>query len=507
MGVILKRFEALSTDKFLSIRWKVFFLLTISFSILFVSVFVLFYKISIDLARENLFAELLEVAHYAAEGIDGDLHQALYEDPEYDPSEIWPLGMTDERYWKIAQWLYSVHRSNPRALLYTYVSPEPGKVEFIVSMGPLMDPIIGAHFGELYIPQHPSVILDGLTRETLSKNVVTDKWGSWVSCFVPIYNSKNKIVAAVGVDYKADTILEIQNRLKKVFIPVFFSVYLILLTFVIYLSNRITFPLISLADSAKLIGEGKPLDIKLIPRFMKDEMSILEEIIFDMGQKVQSREEELNLLTEQLHYFYQASIASWEDENNALAMNIHDGILNHLAVMSMEDAILDNPEFDNQFQELTNRIRSMMSSLRPVMLNYGLWFVLEEYVEECSNRIGIESTIQLDLPFSDVRFDQKTEEHLFRIIQQACENALRHSKAQSIKIDGLIAAKQIKVIIEDDGIGLSIDRLDLNSLLKQGHFGLASMFERASLIGANLDVISSPSQGLQVVVLWENPDD
>ncbi len=494
---------------FISIRWKMIFYLTIIFTPLFAGVFFLFYKVSTDFALENLFSELMEVAKYAAEGINGDLHHALYQDAEYDSTLEWPSGMTDERYWQIAEWLYSVHRSNPRALLYTYVSPEPGIVEFVVSMGPLMDPVIGAHFREEYIPKHPSVILDGLTKETLSERVVTDKWGSWVSGFIPIYDASGQIVAAVGVDYKADNILEIRRRLSSAFIPFSVITYIILLIFMVGISNRVAVPMISLSKSAISIGEGKtannPEKSRRIGQ-VKDEITVLDEIITEMGQKVRSREEQLTLLTKQLHHFYQASIEYRENENTALALNIHDEILSQLAVMSMDDTILDNPEFDKQFQELTNRIRRMMSSLRPVMLNYGLWLVLEEYVEECSNRIGFDSQIQLDIPLSKARFEAKTEEHLFRIVQQACENSLRHANAKSIKIDGNITSEGVNIIIEDDGIGLNIDRLDFNSLLSNGHFGLASMFERATLIGANLKIDSVKGVGTTIGVQWDNPE-
>jgi signal transduction histidine kinase len=498
--------KGLSNGVFISIRWKMIFILTIVFSVLFYIVYTLFYRVSTELALDNLYAELISVARNAADGIDGDLHQALYDDPEYDASQDWPKGMTDERYWQIAGWLNSFHISNPRAYLYTYVSPEPGTVEFVVSMGVFVEPIIGAEFGELYTPQPPSVILEGLTKETRSEKVVNDKWGSWVSGFVPIYDSSGQVVAAVGVDYMANNLIEIQNRLRQSFLPYFVGSYLILLVLVILISNQMMAPLVSLAESAKKIGDGQDFDERGRSSAFQDELTVLEAVIFDMGCKVRTREEELKSLSEQLHYFYQASITYREKENTDLALNIHDEILSLLAVMSMEDAILGNPEFNTQFQELTNRVRNMMSSLRPVMLNYGLWLALEEYVEECSSRVGLNANLQLDLPFCDSRFDVKVEEHIFRIVQQASENAIRHASASSIRIDGEINHKQIEIMVEDDGDGFRIERLDFASLLNKGHFGLASMFERASLIGSRLEIDTSLGHGTRVEICWEEPD-
>ena len=139
------------------------------------------------------------------------------------------------------------------------------------------------------------------------------------------------------------------------------------------------------------------------------------------------------------------------------------------------------------------------------MLNYGLWLALEEYVVECSNRIGLNASLQLDLPFCDACFDANIEEHIFRIVQQASENAIRHARATSIKIDGAIHQKQIEILVEDDGDGFRVEKLDFISMLNKGHFGLASMFERASLIGARLEIDTTLDQGTRVDVFWEKP--
>lgn len=278
---------------FLSIRLKMLLLFTLLFMLVFGAAFYWFYTFSTQLALDNLYLNLLAAARTAAAGIDGDMHQALYENPDYDSSLEWPKGMYDERYWEIAEWLFLVHQSNPRALLYTYVSPEPGKVEFITSMGPLMDPIIGADFAAEYWPQPPSVILDGLEKETLSTNVVVDDWGAWVSGFVPIEDSNGNIVAALGVDYEADDIVELQNTIKLAAIPAFLITLGVLLVSVIFLSNRITAPILSLSNVAQRIGEGQYEEAPVGKGRTRDEVSTLTEVFNLMVEKVRAREEKL----------------------------------------------------------------------------------------------------------------------------------------------------------------------------------------------------------------------
>ncbi|MBC8505092.1 MAG: HAMP domain-containing protein [Anaerolineales bacterium] len=278
---------------FLSIRWKMLILFTLLFTIVFAAAFYWFYTFSTQLALDNLYLNLLAAARTAAAGIDADLHQALYENPYYDESLEWPKGMHDERYWEIAEWLFLVHQSNPRALLYTYVSPEPGKVEFITSMGPLMDPIIGADYAAEYWPQPPSVILDGLEKETLSTNVVVDEWGAWVSGFIPIKDSNGEIIAALGVDYEADDIVELQNQIKFAAIPAFIITFVVLLVSVVMISNRIAAPIRSLSSVAERIGEGQYDLAKEVKARTRDEVSTLTDVFNLMVEKVRAREEKL----------------------------------------------------------------------------------------------------------------------------------------------------------------------------------------------------------------------
>jgi len=138
---------------FVSIRWKTLIVITAVFALVFSSIFYWLFYTATEIAMHQFYEYILSVGRLTAEGIDGDTHQALYADPDYDPSQAWPKGMADERYWEISQWLYTVHQSNPYVYLYTYVSPEPGVIEFVVSHGAILNPVEGAVFGHRYILQ------------------------------------------------------------------------------------------------------------------------------------------------------------------------------------------------------------------------------------------------------------------------------------------------------------------------------------------------------------------
>lgn len=491
---------------FWSIRWQTLFAYTIVFALIFFAVFYWLFNLIEKIALDNLFADLEEIPRNVAAEIDGDLHQALYEDPDYDPTLEWPRGMSAPRYWQIAHKLNDYHLSNPKTLLYTYISPEPGKVVFVVSMGPFLEPVIGARLGDEYWPQPPSVILNGLVEETVSKKIVTDSYGSWVSGFAPFYNSDEQIVGAVGVDYRADTVIEVRNRMLRLAIPSFIIAYLIVLIAVLSITNRITKPLSEISKAAERIGSGDYTIIQRENIRYRDEISTLTDVFNIMVKQVESREEKLIEFAERLHSLNQIYLDKQEEERTTLARNIHDDLLNQIAAFSMRTLSTDSDEFDEIYQGLTTRMRQMITSLRPANLWYGLWYALDEYVEEVTGRLDNEAFVFLDIQATDIRYDVKTEEHLYRIVQQACENSLRHAQAKTIRIYGSLAHDSVSLNVEDDGIGFDLEVLDFDTLLSNKHFGLAGMYERAGIIGADLEMESTPGAGMKISLQWQPED-
>jgi two-component system sensor histidine kinase DegS len=105
----------------------------------------------------------------------------------------------------------------------------------------------------------------------------------------------------------------------------------------------------------------------------------------------------------------------------------------------------------------------------------------------------------------DWRYPEVVENNLYRIVQEACENALHHAHAKRITIFGRLYQKEIDIRVEDDGIGFSSEiSLKLDHILAKKHFGLAGMYERASLIGAEISIHSTPNQGTKIQVIWSS---
>lgn len=199
---------------------------------------------------------------------------------------------------------------------------------------------------------------------------------------------------------------------------------------------------------------------------------------------------------------HHANIERHEKERFALARELHDGVLGQLAVLSMQTTSTDSPEYEEIFQLVTSRLRSMVTNLRPAMLQYGLSYALEECVDELSMQLEECPSITLNVPRSEARFESNVEEHIYRIVQQACENAIRHAHATQIRVYGNLDPENVHLTVEDDGVGFDPDKLNINTLLSEKHFGLAGMFERADLIGGNLKFNSTPGEGTRIHISW-----
>ncbi|MEW5941343.1 MAG: ATP-binding protein, partial [Chloroflexota bacterium] len=215
-----------------------------------------------------------------------------------------------------------------------------------------------------------------------------------------------------------------------------------------------------------------------------------------------------NLLhADRIRTMYQLDIDRHEQDRLRLALDLHDSVLNQLAAlrMSADDPNL-SPTFQQTYDQAAQRLREIVSDLRPPMLNYGLRLALEELVQDLMERGGNGAKVTLVMYSADERYPQNVETHLFRIIQEACENALRHANATRVVVSARLEPKHISLSIEDDGRGFALgERLELDDLLVNKHFGLAGMVERASLIGARASIRSGPQRGTRIEVVWTAP--
>lgn len=307
--------------RYLSLRFKLLIGFTLVFTLTFAGAYYWFYTFATNEALDRITEDLVNTMQAAADGIDGDELQRLYE--EGTPRED---GYTDDpRYWDQVGWLGTVHEIEPRAALYTYLAGEaPGELVFITSSGAVADPQFGAVFRESWIPDDPVAVasnlagLEATTLQTTGRAGCTygtegcklvpygDQWGQWVSAFTPVTNAEGDTVAALGIDFQADYVGQVQSSIRSRTLLAFGVTYTILFLLVYFFSSVVTRPIKALTAVAEQIGEGEyegtheKLASISSPRLFADEVSVLSQVFELMVGKVYQREQKLRQQVEEL---------------------------------------------------------------------------------------------------------------------------------------------------------------------------------------------------------------
>ncbi|MEJ2757804.1 MAG: hypothetical protein P8046_04905 [Anaerolineales bacterium] len=205
--------------------------------------------------------------------------------------------------------------------------------------------------------------------------------------------------------------------------------------------------------------------------------------------------------TARLRALYQANIHRNEQERASLSRDLHDETLNQIALLQRE---YSDPQLGESLNQITASLREVIQGLRPEMLSFGLINALEDMADSLNERSTTPPiTVNLDGPALPLKGLQEIELHIFRIVQQACENAIHHASASAITIQGTVNAGLIDILVSDDGAGIEdASSLNLTVLINQQNYGLASMYERADLIKAAINITSRLGEGTQVQIIW-----
>lgn len=244
-----------------------------------------------------------------------------------------------------------------------------------------------------------------------------------------------------------------------------------------------------------LLGKHDPDDI-----YTSREITLLENIARQTAMAMINIEQ-----AEQLQAFYRTDIQRHEAERTRLAQTLHDEILNQAAIAynCVETSALSE-RFEREYALLKEQIRRMIGDLRPATLRWGLHIALEELVDNLNERSNGRPLFEFSIPYSQEHYGEQCEDQLYRIVQQASENALRHAQATRVQIAGHLDQTGVVISIQDDGVGFDPGEMEFSRLLERKHYGLIGMYERARLIGAEVVVNSHIGNGAQIHVNWAN---
>jgi signal transduction histidine kinase len=118
---------------------------------------------------------------------------------------------------------------------------------------------------------------------------------------------------------------------------------------------------------------------------------------------------------------------------------------------------------------------------------------LASYVQNWSTRTGIAVEF-VSAGIEDARLPPVLETTVYRIVQEAMNNVLKHASAQTVSVSVERRGGHVLAIVEDDGVGFDLEQASATTT----HIGLASMRERAAIAGGELTIESQPGTGTTV---------
>jgi signal transduction histidine kinase len=194
-----------------------------------------------------------------------------------------------------------------------------------------------------------------------------------------------------------------------------------------------------------------------------------------------------------------------EQEKSALSRELHDELGGLLVAARMDLSWLQqrlptsDPGIEQRFRRIQESLnagidlkRRVVEDLRPTLLdNMGLFAALRWQLRETCRRKGLRSSESI--PEIELKFNSEASIGVFRIVQEALTNILKHAEATSAHLSVEIEGNMFSLMISDDGVGLPADRLKTVA-----SHGLASMRHRVAALGGSWEV-HSPSAGGTVV--------
>ena len=198
-----------------------------------------------------------------------------------------------------------------------------------------------------------------------------------------------------------------------------------------------------------------------------------------------------------------------EAERARLAHELHDDTVQALialkqrAQMARKSLAADPERASQRLDELTGLIdgeliglRRLIGDLRPIYLeDLGFVPALEMLTQQMRERHGL--AVQLEVRGETVRLAPDLELAAFRIVQTALNNVAAHAEAQVVNVNVEFAAEGVTLTVQDDGRGF-VPPDQPADLVRDGHFGLMGMRERAMLYGGHLTIVSTPGRGTTI---------
>ena len=203
-------------------------------------------------------------------------------------------------------------------------------------------------------------------------------------------------------------------------------------------------------------------------------------------------------------------LTAQEEERGRIARDLHDGLGQSLTCLTVGLRAVEERSSDESIRqhlqelrrigsETHQEIRRLATGLRPSVLDdVGLAAALERYLDDIRKIHSVQTKLDVD-EIARSRLPNSVETALYRIVQEATTNAIRHGAATEICLIARRTPKLVELEIRDNGCGFD-PQVAFRRCGEAHSFGLCSMRERVDLLSGTLNIDSHPGAGTVVTV-------
>jgi signal transduction histidine kinase len=375
-----------------------------------------------------------------------------------------------------------------------------------------------------------ATVLDRGERYLGQASIIGEKY---LTAYDPIRDDKGEVIGILFVGIpKAPFIAMKEDTLRQYVYISLFSIFLALI--IAYtLSRKITGPLQRLTKTMKKVELGDlsqrfstelsagtspgsalshpETDENLSPP--QDEIEILGNFFDRMMSSLQRNWEQNLKLQESLEEkeknrvkLLKKLIFVQEEERKRVARELHDGTSQSLTSLMLILKAIQKSDDIEEIRKLTETYREVLYNtleeiqkisyeLRPMTLDkLGIDEAIKRYIGNLTQHTDINITYDnKECAFSS--FDQEVETTVYRIVQEALTNAVRHAGPHNIEVVLRSNDQSVEMIVKDDGLGFELEEVAQNW---ENALGILGMMERASLLRGELKIDSAPGRGTMV---------
>jgi PAS domain S-box-containing protein len=205
-------------------------------------------------------------------------------------------------------------------------------------------------------------------------------------------------------------------------------------------------------------------------------------------------------------------LTAQEEERKRIARELHDELGQSLMIMKMKIRAIqrkataeDHPlaadlkEMDAVLSEVVENVRRISRDLSPYILaDLGLEAALQRLLEEFSKHYPVRLELHGEFAGLNQAFPEADQIHVYRLFQESLSNIGKHSGATGLKVAVSRGDGKVVFRLEDNGRGFDVTALQGSPPARGKGIGLATLGERARLLGGNLAIASEPGKGTKI---------